>query len=314
MAHPYASHRQTAVEHSRVGHITKNYAKGGAVKSGKVTHGASAKREMASMEAEGEKSKHRMDKPHRAKGGRVKGNAKTIVNVITGGHPAAGAISSPPPMGIAGPGAMPPPMAAKPSMPMPPPSGPPPMPMRAKGGRVHRENGGEVEETALPPSPFESVKPIKAIKLPKRPSQVPPNRYAKGGHVKKSDGGDVTWDAGSGRGMLEDRKYAGARHQTGNYTGPNRASGGRVNAGTKVFEESKRSGTKVQHNDSGKTDLCPENLDRGKPVTFKSGGRVRSFYARRTESPDGVSPATKMPGGSATGEARLFKEHRQARK
>jgi hypothetical protein len=42
-------------------------------------------------------------------------------------------------------------------------------------------------------------------------------RLCRGGYA---DGGEVTWDKGSGRGMLEDRKYAGMRQQTGNYTGP----------------------------------------------------------------------------------------------
>lgn len=232
MAHPFHEHRQTKKEHSRVGHITKGYKSGGAVKGHsdekqdrKLFH----KMMKEEMHADGGKSKHRMDKPHRAKGGRVgkkKGNSRTIVNVITGGHPAAGAVPPmpAPPMGIAGPppgAAMPPPMAAKPPMPMPPPGagGPPPgMPMRARGGAV------------------------------------------------KSVGMNV--------------------------------------------------GTKVQHSDGKGTANKPENLNRGKPVTFSSGGKVKSFYARggKIESPEGVAAATKMPGGSAGGEARLFKEHRQERR
>jgi hypothetical protein len=89
-----------------------------------------------------------------------------------------------------------------------------------------------------------------------------------------------------------------------------RAKGGRVNQGTKVYEEGKRNGTQVQHNNSGKNDLSPANLNRGKPVTFMAGGRVKG----KTESPEGVSPATMLPGGSVTGEARLFKAHRQAKR
>ena len=158
MAHPHAEHRQHKVERSRVAHLTKGYAKGGAVKGdasiGKQALSLHAKEHKA-LHAEGHESKHRMDRPKRAKGGRVgkksKGNGKTIINVITGGHPAGGAappMPAGPPMGIAGPppGAMPPPgappLGARPPMPMPPPGagGPPgmPMPMRKRGGRVNQ--------------------------------------------------------------------------------------------------------------------------------------------------------------------------------
>ena len=156
MAHPHAAHRQHHVERARVAHLTKGYAKGGAVKGdasiGKQALSLHAKEHKA-LHAEGHESKHRMDRPKRAKGGRVgkksKGNGKTIINVITGGHPAGGApppMPAGPPMGIAGPppGAMPaPPMAAKPPMPMPPPGagGPPGMPMRARGGKVQTPTG-----------------------------------------------------------------------------------------------------------------------------------------------------------------------------
>jgi hypothetical protein len=151
MAHPFHEHRQTKKEHSRVHHITKGYAHGGAVKAGAIGKEALTlhKKEHAAIHAEGHESKHRMDRPKRAKGGRVgkkSGNSRTIVNVITGGHPAAGAVppgpptALPPPMGVA-PGG--PPMGARPPMPMPPPGaggppGAPPMPMRAKGGRVNQ--------------------------------------------------------------------------------------------------------------------------------------------------------------------------------
>ena len=262
MAHPYAAHRQTKVEKSRVGHICKGYASGGAVKSIGKKSLSLHKSEHKALDAEGGHAKHRMDRPKRAKGGRVKkGNARTIVNVITGGHPAGGAVPSgppmappPSPMGVA-PAGMAPPMAAKPPMPMPPTGAPPGMPMRAKGGAV------------------------------------------------KSIGMDV--------------------------------------------------GTKVQHV-RGTGDL--DQLDRGNPVTFKSGGRVRSFFARGgnvkdksdrgekdrlhfspKEKPtsagiykadsnttkerarggsvmaDKVAPATKLPGGGGGGEARLVKAHRAAR-
>lgn len=232
MAHPYAGHKQTSVEHRRVGHITKGYASGGAVR-GYSDDDSKVRKMSPSLEKEvnpeGGVAKHRMDRPGRAKGGKVKGkhNAKTIVNVITGGHPAGGAVPpmpmAPPPAGLAGAVLPPPPMAAKPPM-MPPPGppmgGPPPMPMRAKGGRV--------------------------------------------------------------------------------------------NEGTKVYEQSKRSGTQVTH-DTGKSDL--PDMNRKRVVTFKAGGVVKSFMAGgRVEASDKIAPATELPGGSGGGKARLVKAHRAARK
>lgn len=92
---------------------------------------------------------------------------------------------------------------------------------------------------------------------------------------------------------------------------PPRAHGGRtykkggrvgVNAGTKVFEEGRRSGTQVSH-DPGKNDL--KDMNRPKPITYKTGGKV--------EAPMGVAAATKLPGGAGGGEGRLAKAHRASR-
>jgi collagenase-like PrtC family protease len=95
---------------------------------------------------------------------------------------------------------------------------------------------------------------------------------------------------------------------------PMRAKGGRVNAGSKVYEEGRRNGTQVQH-DAGKNDISPKNLNRPRVVTFNTGGGVKSFkVGGRVESPDGVAKASKLPGGAGGGEARLTKAHRQARK
>lgn len=145
MSHPYAAHRQTAVEHNRVSRLTKGYASGGAVNRTQDEIGVRKmpSKQMREVNPEGGVAPRRADRPQRAKGGRVKGNAKTIVNVITGGDKAA-----PPPMPIPVPAASPPmgvapPMAPKPPMPAPPMAGPP-MPMRAKGGRVNQ--GGKVYE------------------------------------------------------------------------------------------------------------------------------------------------------------------------
>lgn len=77
---------------------------------------------------------------------------------------------------------------------------------------------------------------------------------------------------------------------------PMRASGGAV------FEEGKRLGTKVQPS-AGKNDLS--DMNRGKPVTYKTGGAVES-----NKAPMGP----KFGGGALGGTARLQKAHRAERK
>ena len=159
MAHPYSNIRQNAVEKSRVGKISRGYAKGGAVANPNEAAKRSLKKAGVStkiLERDGgSKSKFRMDRPGRKKGGRVK-NAKTVVNVITAPpHPGVGAMP-PPPMPPAGGPPMLPPMAKPPMMPPPgaggPPMGPPPggmspgpvPPMRKRGGRVGVNDGTKV--------------------------------------------------------------------------------------------------------------------------------------------------------------------------
>jgi hypothetical protein len=153
-----------------------------------------------------EKSKPRLDRFKR--GGAVKGKTNVTVNIISPGKGGDDAQPVPVPVPVGPlPGAppMPPPgaMAGGPPPGAMPPPGMIPPGMRAAGGRA----------------------------------------YKKGGRVKKADGGDVTWEEGSGRGMLEDRKYAGMRHQTGSYSGPPRkADGGSVGVTGKPMAKTKMAG------------------------------------------------------------------------
>ncbi len=230
MAHPHAAHRQTKVEHSRVAHITKGYAAGGAVHADEGEDRSMVKKmvKKTALRMDGGAVKARSDRPGRARGGRApKGkHAKTVVNVIAGGgHPP---MMPPPPMAAAPGGPMPPPMPPRPPMPMP----PPPM-----GG------GAPGMPPGMPPPGMP-------------PRQAGGRAYAKGGAVK---------------------------------SGP-------------AWKEGLRSGTQVQHTD-GKND--GKDIGRPKPITYKTGGKV--------ESPQGVAPATRLPGGSGGGEARLVKEKRAAR-
>lgn len=153
MAHPYASHRQDKVAKSRVAHITRGYASGGAVKAGDAKGSASAKKAKAAIVDDGAKAAKKADRPARAKGGRVKHKNKgTNVNVIVGAqHPPA------PPMGAPGLGPMPPAMPPHPPV-MPPPgaAGPMPptsppiaaLPPHAAGGRAFAK-GGRVKGTKV---------------------------------------------------------------------------------------------------------------------------------------------------------------------
>lgn len=150
MAHPYAKFRQSKVEDSRAGELTKDYDCGGMVgrKRGGRVHADEAQdkkliKRMIDDRIEGEHAKPRMDRPRRASGGNVSKKGSTVVNVITGSQ------QPPPP-----PPVMPPPVAAAP-LPAPPPGPPPaglggagpgmppgagpgmpPPPMRARGGGV----------------------------------------------------------------------------------------------------------------------------------------------------------------------------------
>jgi hypothetical protein len=79
------------------------------------------------------------------------------------------------------------------------------------------------------------------------------------------------------------------------------AKGGAVAFGP-AYKEGVRAGTQVTHS-PGKND--GKNIGRGKPITYKTGGKVEALA--------GVAKATKLPGGSGGGEARLAKQSRAAR-
>lgn len=142
MAHPYQNVRQSKVERSRVGSITKGYATGGAVFDD-VPRQATSGQTMATGGAalSGRAPKARLDRPGRANGGRA--NKPVNVNVIV--SPREG--SSPPnPLAAAGMPLPPTGMPAPPPMPPGPPpgAGGPPMPppgMRSTGGRAYAKGG-----------------------------------------------------------------------------------------------------------------------------------------------------------------------------
>lgn len=159
MSHPYQQHREHHVERDRVHHITgsheptRTYEHIKRARGGKVEHSDEAEDKAlvkglvkpSALKHDGHKAKHRADKAHRAKGGRVKKNKATIVNVnVAPQQPQSQPHPVPVPVPQAG--AAPPPVPPRPPM-MPPGGGPPGMPppgIRATGGRIGFKTGGPV--------------------------------------------------------------------------------------------------------------------------------------------------------------------------
>ena len=96
---------------------------------------------------------------------------------------------------------------------------------------------------------------------------------------------------------------------------PPRARGGKVKSGP-AWEEGRRDGTQVQPSPGKGQTNTPENLHRGRPITFSSGGVVKSFraYGGRTEAPKGMGGGPKLPGGVVSGESRLVQAARTKRR
>lgn len=129
MAHPYSQHAEQKKSRQRVGHIMKSggvAAKHDDVAADKALfHQMMAQHERAEMKMEGKKAPSRY-----ARGGKVK-SPRTNISIVVPQR-SSPPVAVGPQAGAAGP----PPMAA-PAPPMGGPMGPmPPMPMRARGGKV----------------------------------------------------------------------------------------------------------------------------------------------------------------------------------
>lgn len=283
-----------------------------------------AKRDDEDLDREAE---HEQRETKRARGGRTK-HGKTNVNVIVapqGGHPgmAPGGpppMGPPPGMGMPPPGAVPPhpPMAGPPGAPpmgIPPggmsaPGGPPLMHKRGgraykKGGRVHRADGGYSDDES-PMTAMEKVDAMERAGHGAVPQASRPERRSLVNQAFKDTLGGNTRNAiglpGGNKQLFGVGRDAGDWSNKKNGGRIKRASGGGVKSGP-GWTESTKNMTQISH-DPGKND--GKDIGRPKPITYKSGGRI--------DAPNGVDPATKMPGGAGGGEARLFKERREARR
>lgn len=206
--HPYAAHRQGKLEHDRVAKIAgakpsaamKDETGLGSIKRGIQ----SAKVDRMTTAKLGTGAVKRLDRPQRAKGGRV--GKGTNVNIIIGAQ-------DKPPMPMAGPSPLPMPPVPPGPVAGPPGAGPgiPPMMPHARGGRVAYAKGGAVK--GLGKVKLEGMK--NGTQVDHREGKADlgdirttkPITYARGGAVPKwLDGG-----AGSGVGRLEKAEEYGKR-------------------------------------------------------------------------------------------------------
>lgn len=277
--HPFNKFRQSNVERSRVAGLTSGYAGGAATHKGLAANPTKQRaRGGAVMD----------DEPMaRARGGRAK-KAGVVVNVIAGGQqqPPAPPVAPPPGPPMLPPGAMPPPggppVGMKPpglggAGPMPPPG----MPMRAKGGKVKKADGGLVDRNG---KSLESLDASSApVQVRRRGDTWPPAKTSDRATKYREPLPNPTFE----RPSLKELE---------------RAKGGAVKSvGMKV-------GTPVEH-DKGKTDTNdmkrPVMKMHPKVVTFATGGGVVSFKARGGK--------VKMDAGTGSGEGRLEQAARTKR-
>lgn len=252
--HPFSHVRQGRVERERVGkilrddkHADKGMIREAAHKHEKRLHAGEPETKLKhGGVAHGKKPMHRLDKPHRAKGGRVKGGVHVNVMVAPKSAPQMPGMGLPPgPMPAPGPvGAL----GGAPPGPGLPPGGPPPM-MRKKGGRVHRDDGGIVRSVGKDKLANEmgAKPPWRAMMSQKTPEQVRNTM-----RNQMNEASDIDNTVG-------------------------RKKGGRVGRGigrmTPVKAEGMRNGTQVQASPSPDDQ---KDMRTFPPVTYNTGGRVKA--------------------------------------
>lgn len=332
LSHPHNEHRDHKVQKSRVAHITRGYASGGAVniehedeKEDKALIKKTVKK--TALRMTGGKVTARLDR--RARGGKIKVkpradggasddsweapmtaaekmNATTRRWNSTGKDDTVGGILST--MG----------QALKEGW-----GGKTRAPLRRqgeeglsphqlhekRGGRIKRARGGRTKHAKtnvnviVAPQGAHPGAPGMApggppmpppMGMPPHPPMAPPPMAGPPGMPPGGPGGmPMMPPPGAGPGIPPPIRHSGGRTY---------AKGGAVKSGP-AWGTGIKAMTPIQHS-PGKGDGA--NIGRPKPITYKSGGRI--------DAPDGVAPATKLPGGSGGGLARLEKERREARR
>jgi hypothetical protein len=266
MAHPYQEHKQHKVERSRVASMTKNCrASGGRVHEDEAQDRKLFGKMLKETKApEGKKAKHRRDRVMRAKGGKVKKRADGGKSGSGWDEDRSGAENY--------------------------------MDKRARGGKVGHKKGATHVNVIVNGGKEPVPVPVPAGGPPMPPPAMgapPPGPVA-------GLGGPPPPGMGAG--------------PPGTPPMPGRARGGKVKSGP-AWEEGRKAGTQVSHRAGKATTNTPENLDRGRPITFATGGGVVSFraYGGRAEAPKGMGGGPKLPGGTVAGETRIAQAGRAKR-
>lgn len=173
-------------------------------------------------------------------------------------------------------------------------------PARKKGGRVKKSNttvnvitGGHAPVAGLGTAPM-SPPPMAAAPMPPRPPMMagPPPGVGGPGAPGLPPGAPPMMPPHRDGGRVSTYK-----------------KGGRVgvNKGSPVFEESMKAGTPISH-DKGKSDL--DQLGRGKPITYRAGGKVQKRAAGGPIYSDHAKMGPAMEAGAGGGEGRIEKTER----